>query len=48
VIRRIELQKPVRPDQVSAKVENGVLRIVAPASGQALSAGGSGVTVAVA
>lgn len=48
VLRRIELSKPVRPDQVSAKFEKGVLRIIAPTAERATSAGGPSVTVAVA
>jgi HSP20 family molecular chaperone IbpA len=48
VLRRIELDKPVRPDQVTARLENGLLHIVAPCTSQNITEPGKQVTVAVA
>lgn len=48
VYRRFELSRPVRTDQVTARLENGVLHVVAPQEQQAKSAGPQRVTVAVA
>ncbi len=48
VYRRFELPKPGRTDQVTARLENGALHIVAPSEAQGMSASGPQVTVAVA
>lgn len=48
VYRRFELPKPVRTDQVTAKLENGALHIVAPCAAREMSTSGPQVTVAVA
>ena len=48
VYRRFELMKPVRTDQVNAKLEHGVLHIIAPCVEQSKSITSRPVTAAVA
>lgn len=48
VLRRFETNRPLRTDQVTAKLEKGVLHIVAPCASHEMTQGSRSITVAVA